>query len=350
MTAILVLVVAALGPPAAPDLVALPAAPQVEGVVAGAPKELRPLEAALGDSLGRQGLGLALTRADRITADEVTRVVGRAEHVVARFRLDLTSLPLAKLYLLDGERRRVYVRWLSLPRGLDPVAVELIRFVVESSVEAIRAGRDIGVSREEYDRSLKAPAGPLAPSALGPPASPPLRPPAVELVAAIKYESTLMARGHYQQGPGISLGARLPHLWIGADLLARLPMTIVGDTADARIWAGAMRVTGAIPLISSRLASLAAGLGAGIDVSQIRPGASRADLTATPSFWATSPFLRLFTAVERDFGRLSVAAVIGVDIDLLGERYVVAEASGKQEVFVPGRARPLAAILLGARR
>jgi hypothetical protein len=350
MTAILVLVVAALGPPAASDLDASPRASRVEGVVAGAPKEVGALEAALGDSLARQGLDLVVTTADKIGADEVTRSTGGGEHVVARFRLDLTSFPLAKLYLLDGDRRRVYVRWLSLPRGLDPVAVELIRFVVESSVEAIRAGHDIGVSREEYDRSLNAPVGQPATSALAPPASPPLRPPALELVTAIKYEGTLMARGHYQQGPGISLGARLPHLWIGADLLARLPMTIVGDTADARIWAGALRVTGAIPLISSRQASLAAGLGAGIDVSRIRPAASRADLTAAPPFWATSPFLRLFAAIERDFGRLSLAAVIGVDIDLLGERYVVADASGKQEVFVPERARPLAAILLCARR
>jgi hypothetical protein len=350
MTAILVLVVAALGPPAASDLDTSPRAPRVEGIVAGAPKGLSALAAALGDSLARQGLDLVLTTADKIGADEVTRSTGGAEHAVARFRLDLTSFPLAKLYLLDGDRRRVYVRWLSLPRGLDPVAIELIRFVVESSVAAIRAGHDIGVSREEYDRSLNAQVDPSAISSLAPPAPPPLRPPPLELVAAITYEGTLMARGHYQQGPGISLGARLPHLWIGVDLLARLPMTVVGDTADARISAGALRVTGAVPVISSRHASLAAGLGAGIDVSQIRPAASRADLTATPPFWATSPFLRLFTAIERDFGRLSVAAVIGVDIDLLGESYVVAEASGKQEVFVPGRARPLVAILLGAQR
>ena len=319
-------------------------------MVAGAPKELRVLGAALGDSLARQGLALVLTTAGAIDADQITRVTGGAERVVARFRLDLTSLPLAKLYLLDGERRRVYVRWLSLPRGLDPVAVELIRFVVENSVEAIRAGRDIGVSREEYDQSLNPSVAPRAGASPAPPVAKPDRPSRRALVASVEYEGTSMGRGRYQQGPGISVVARLRHAWISADLLARIPMTIVGDTADARIQTGALRVTGAVPLLSWRQASLAAGLGAGIDVSQIRPTAGRADLTATPSFWATSPFLRLFTAIGRDFGRLSVAAVIGLDIDLLGERYVIAGTSGTQEVYVPGRARPLTAILVGVRR
>jgi hypothetical protein len=343
MTAILLLIVTSVVSP-------LVTAPQVEGVVAGAPKEVRSVESALRSSLGRQGVALVLTTSDRIGPDQVTGGAGGSENVVARFRLDLTSSSSARLYLLDGERRRVYVRVLSLPRGLDPVAIELIRFVVESSVEAIRAGRAIGVSREEYEKSV---ARPQAPSPVQPsvrPVLPSPRPPASDLVAAVKYESTLMARGRYQHGPGISLAVRLPRLWLGVDVLARIPMTIVGDAAEARIYSGALRVTAAIPFMSSRLVWLAAGAGGGIDVTQIRSTSSRPDFEATPPFWATSPFLRLFAAIGRDFGWLSTAFVVGLDVDLLGERYVVAEVSGKQDVLVPERARPLAAILIGVRR
>jgi hypothetical protein len=371
MTAIFLLIVASTG---ASSLGTTPAAPRVEGVLAGKPEELRSLEAALRKTLARQGLALIMTTAARIDADKITRVAdgvqdaardgedgdahGGSERVVARFRLDLTSSSAAKLYLLDGERRRVYVRWLSLPRGLDPVAVELMCFIVESSIEAIRAGQAIGVSREEYDRSLSSPIRPPAalppvpPPALAtsPPVLPPRRSPSLGLVAAVRYEGTLMARGRYQHGPGISLALRLLHLWIGADLLARIPMTLVGDAAEARIQAGAFRITGAVPLVSSPQASVAAGIGGGVDVSRIQPAASRFDLVAASAFWATSPFLRLFVAVERDFGRLSIAAVAGLDIDLLGEHYVVAEAAGNREVAAPQRARPLAALLLGWRR
>jgi hypothetical protein len=346
-TALLGLIVVAAP---ASALATAPPATRVVGVVAGAPKELGVLEAALGDSLAQQKLALVLTTADSIAAADVTRNAGDAEEVIARFQLDLTALPLAKLYLVDGGRRQVYVRWLSLPKGLDPVAVELIRFVVASSVEAIRTGRKFGVSREEYDRSLNPPVGPPAGPSLPLATSSTPGPSPLDLGAAVKYEITQMGRGRFQQGPGISLAARLPHLWIGADLLARIPIMIGGQAADARIRAGALRITASVPILSSRDTSLAVGLGGGIDVSQVGPAARRPDLTATPPFWATSPFLRLFGTLAHDFGRLSLAGVVGLDVDLIGERYVVTETSGTPDVFAPGRVRPLAAILVGARR
>ena len=347
--AILALLVAlpAASAPATP-----PAAGQVEGVVAGAPSDLLALQAALGDALSAQGLTLVLTRADAIASADVTRDAGGAGDVTARFYLDLTSLPLAKLYLADGGRRRVYVRWLSLPRGLDPVALELIRFVIESSVEAIRAGRDIGVSRAEYDRSQLPPQpdGEPARSPVVPPPTPPEPPPSFVLVAAARYEATLMAPGQYQQGPGISVTARRPQLRIGVDVLARLPTTVIADAAGMRIFAGALRITAAVPVLSTARTSLLAGLGGGVDVSHIQPTTSRSDLRATPPSWATTPFVRLFAAVERDFGRLSVGGVVGVDVNLLGEHYDVVAASGRQEVFSPARLRPLVAIVIGLRR
>jgi hypothetical protein len=159
-----------------------------------------------------------------------------------------------------------------------------------------------------------------------------------------------MARGRYQHGPGISVTARLSRLRIGADVLLRLPVSVRDDAADIRIAAGALRIRAAVPVLSAGGTSVSAGLGAGVDISRIEAATSRTDLAATPPFWATSPFLRLFAAVDRDVGPLSLAGIVGVDLDLLGERYLVAASSGSEEIFAPERLRPLVAIAIGLRR
>ena len=58
--------------------------------------------------------------------------------------------------MTDGARRRVFVRRIPLQHGFDAVARESVLFVVESSLEAMLAGQEIGVSREEYRRELEA--------------------------------------------------------------------------------------------------------------------------------------------------------------------------------------------------
>ncbi len=360
MTAILALVAAAfavhapVGPlPCALFAATAPAAPQVDGIVdsvttgivdgviAGTPDELRLLRDVLGDSLSRQGLVLDLKSADRIIPDDVTRTWGTPGQAAARFRLDLTSPPIAKLYLTNGDRSRIHVRWLSLARGLDPVAIELVRFVIESSIDEIRAGRSIGVSREEYEASIGKPAT-EQPS--------PIPDPPLHLVAAAAYEGTLLGGGHHHQGPGLSLSARLPRLWVGADVFTRLPTTIGDDVAGARLAVHGFRVSATLPVLNARPLTLALGSAAGIDATQIRPRISQPDLTAAPPFWATTPILRVFAAVEYLLGRLSVGAIVGLDVDLLGERYLVADTNADREAFVPWRFRPVAAITLGLRR
>ena len=373
---------------AGPSTLGGPADGVIDGVVAGTAEDLRAIDAVLGDSLSRQGLVLELRRAARIAPDDVTRAApgrgGDPERVVARFSLDLTSLPLAKLYLTDADRRRVYVRWLSLGRGIDAVSTELLRFVIENSIEAIRAGREIGVSREEYETALGTTASdttaprttrqgtdvltqperepqtqPAAPTTESPrqprgrratPAgvSPDFVSPNFGVSAG--YEGTLVKEGKIQQGPVVWSSIRLPRLWIGGCLLGRLPTTIGDPTAEARMSSVGVRLIAAVPVANGEGLSLSLGAGAGIDVSQIRPGASGPGLAPESPFWATTPFGRIMGAVEYIVGHVSVAAAVGVDFDLLGERYVVAETAAERAVFVPWRVRPVATLLLGLAR
>jgi hypothetical protein len=111
-----------------------------------------------------------------------------------------------------------------------------------------------------------------------------------------------------------------------------------------------VRLIAAVPVANEGGLSLSLGAGAGIDVSQIRPGASGPGLASESPFWATTPFGRILGAVEYIVGHVSVAAAVGVDVDLLGERYVVAETASERAVFVPWRVRPVATLLLGLAR
>ena len=159
-----------------------------------------------------------------------------------------------------------------------------------------------------------------------------------------------MKEGKLQQGPVVFSSIRLPRLWIGGCLLGRLPTTIGDPTAEARMTSVGVRLIAAVPVANEGGLSLSLGAGAGIDVSQIRPGASGPGLAPESPFWATTPFGRILGAVEYIVGHVSLAAAVGVDFDLLGERYVVAETAAERAVFVPWRVRPVATLLLGLAR
>ena len=83
-----------------------------------------------------------------------------------------------------------------------------------------------------------------------------------------------------------------------------------------------------------------AGLGAGLDFTHVAPAVSTPSLQPASAFWAVAPSLTPFVAVERSFGRISVAVAAGAEIHLLDERYAVKTATDTRNVFVPARVRP----------
>ena len=136
----------------------------INAVLAGDPTASDRVLAVLRSTLDRQGVDLVAVSADRIDPLDVARCpLDRSPTgPVAHLWLDLTAGPPA-MYLLDVRSGLVYVRPLAVHPDPDVVELELIRLVVDSSVEAILKGRALGVSRDEFERSL-AP----APVACGP--------------------------------------------------------------------------------------------------------------------------------------------------------------------------------------
>src|SRR5262249_13846350 len=126
------------------------------------------------------------------------------------------------------------------------------------------------------------------------------------------------------------------------------PLSIAGDGVQARLSAGGIGLSGAARLFGFGQLSVSAGLGGGFDLTRIEPTGTAPDLQAAAAFWARSSSVRTFVEIERVFGKLAVAVALGMEADLLAERYTVRTGSEARDVFVPRRFRPEAAVLIGA--
>jgi hypothetical protein len=324
---------------------------QVELIIGAKANEAALLEPSIREMLAPKKLTLVTTRKAVVTAQDVAAAIApptEATRSLARVLLDFTSPGQATLFLIDPRRGRAFVRRMPLPHGLDAVARAGARLVVEESVDAILEGREIGVSREEFERSvLPAPPAaevPRAPAVLATAPTPnPTR-----LLLAAGYEVVAMGSGEYQQAARVALGARFARVQIAAAARLATPVSIAGDSVQTRLSTGAVSVSGAGRLASLGSLSVTAGLGAGLDFTRVESAVTAQDLQPAPAFWALGPLIQPFAQIERIFGRLSVAVAIFADIHPLAERYTVRTGGNARDVFVPSRIRPAAALLIGA--
>ncbi len=350
------LIICAATPPAAwAD--GRPVSRRVELVVARPldSEELKRFETALRDVLLAKSLGLSSVRKDTVTPEDValatTASPGDAASIAARLFIDFTAAGHATLFLIDPRRGRIHVRRVMLDHGFDAVAREGMLFVIQQSIDAILEGREIGVTREEYQRSVVVPPPP-------PPAPPPPTVPIPPRVATPPtgdrtlllgggYDGVAMGSGAYQHAARLVFAARLARVQIGAGARFSAPLSIAGDGVQARLWAAGVSVSGAARLLVLGNLSVSAGLGGGLDITRVEPAVTGSDLQATTVFWARGPSLRTFVEIERLFGNLSLSLVLGAEAHLLAERYTVKAGSDTRDVFVPRRLRPEAAVLVG---
>ena len=238
-----------------------------------------------------------------------------------------------------------------LANGLDAVARASVRFVIEQSIDAILEGREIGVSREEFQRSVAPPPPAVEPPQPAPaPAPAPVPAPAPttnQLLLAGGYEGLAMGSSEYQHAAKVVVAARFDRLQIAGAVRLAAPMSIAGDGVQARLSAGGVSLSAAGRFLSLGNFSVFAGLGVGLDVTRVEPAVTAPDLQPAASFWARGPSVQGFAEIERLFGRISVAVVVGAEVHLLAERYTVRTDGATRDVFVPRRLRPAAAVLVG---
>lgn len=319
-------------------------------LIIGAPaKEAQLLEPALREMLVAKGLEVAATRKTAVTAQDVAAAIAppkEASPPVARALLDFTVPGEATLFLIDPRRGRVHVRRMALAHGVDAVARASVRLIVEQSIDAILEGREIGVTREEFQRSVAPPPAVPAPVPVAPAAAPP-PPSETHLQLAGGYEGVALGSGEYQHDAKIVFAVRFTRVKVAAAARVGAPVSIAGDGVEARLASGGVSVSGAARFPSIESFQLSAGLGAGVDVTRVEPTVTTPDLQPAGTFWASGPSLLAFAEVERVFGRISVAIAGGAEAHLLAERYTVRTATETRDIFVPRRVRPAAAVLVG---
>jgi hypothetical protein len=327
---------------------------QVDLIIGAAAGDTALLEPAMRDMLVKKGLAVDTTRKAVVTAQDVAAAIApprEATPSVARVLLDFTTAGQGTLFLIDPRRGRVYVRRMALAHGLDAVARASVRFVVEQSVDAILEGREIGVSREEFQRTALPPAPVAAPPpAPAVPLAPPRpAPPPTELALAAGYELVAMGSGEIQHAAKLAVSARRARLDFAAAARLAAPISIAGDGAQARLWTTGVALSGAVAFAHTGDLSVLAGLAAGIDFTHVAPSVTSPGLQQATAFWAAGPWLRPFAGAEWTAGRLSVALAAGAEVHLLAERYTVKTATDTRDVFAPARVRPTAALLIGLR-
>ncbi len=328
-------------------------------------EQMTRLEAAVHDAVATTHLLVVAARAARIDLADVLST-GRpgkgapvSETTVARLWIDAAGGSPATLYLTDGERRRVYVRRVPLESGLlDRVALESIAFIVESSVSALVAGREIGVSREAFAQSMVAvPALPITTTGAGTPATPrpspvaPSYPRWASLVAA--YEIVRAAPVPYQHRIVIEYRSSWRRARVGMAAYAAAPQRISGPLVGARLLTTGANLTAGAHWPTGGTFDLSAGAGLGIEATRVDPVVSTAMLRATPPLWSSALSMRGFGLVERALtplgARWVVGLLVGVEVHPSPERYLISAGPGSQVALQTPRWRPVAGVLIGTR-
>jgi hypothetical protein len=330
----------------APARTATAVEPQrVEISIAAEPDVSESVSAVLRDSLGRRGLEVNATAVPRIDPLQLVRssAAGSPTGLVARVWLDLAAKQ-PTLYLIAEPSGLIYTRPLAVHAEPDPVELELIRFLVDSAVQAILEGQALGISRDEFERSLAAPV--VTRPAPGPPPLPPA--PAVrkarpKWTITAGYTGARLSSGVFAHGPEVGTELRWPRLHLGITLLQWLPVTLTSPDVNAILLSSGLRVFAAVPAAIGTRMQASFGIGAGIDVTRVAPGGTG----ARPTFWVTDPLALAIATFQRSFGRVIGAVDAGVDFELLGARYSAIRPGGAVVIWTPQHWRPFVAARLG---
>jgi hypothetical protein len=220
------------------------------------------------------------------------------------------------------------LRPLAVQADPDPVELELIRLVVDSSVEAILKGRALGVSRDEFERSLApapapepepepAPESEPAPAPEPAPEPAPKRAPKPESepapepepesepepeftwAIAAGYSGTMLSADSVAHGPELGAERRWPRLRLGMTLSQHFQQTVTRADVGMGLLSSGIRVSVALPKTITSHLSASFGLGAGVDATLVTPNGNG----AKSAFWVTDPLVRAMATLEHAFGR-----------------------------------------------
>lgn len=326
---------------------ALASGEHVPIVTAASETESEELAVVLREVLHRIDIEPELSRAERVDAASIVQPPEVHGDALARVWIDLTSSKTVTLYLVDRTWERILIRNLTRRPDDWEVLRESIGQIVESTVEALRSGATIGVSREEL--LPKPPPKRAAPPP--PPPSPPPREPAPPRRAPLRFSvgvsyrlSAFAPELPIVHGPAAAFRIESAGGWGGVlSGQLRVPATSDGSPVAIRLDTIATRLLGTRSLPIGRWA-LELGAGVGLDLTHVSPqiGSTAGPVSVSPP--TTYADAVLSASIGLRFGFVRLCALL--DAVPSNPAYTYRRNGQLEEALAPWPVRPGAALEL----
>lgn len=337
-----------------PLLAMPPSRGEVKIVVAGSDHSFAAIAKSLTESLSFIAVAPQFERVASVDPRSVAENQPPAQTLLAHLWIDAATDREVTLYITDAATLRVFVRRITLDHGLDAVAVEGLAFVAQSSLEALLAGKLIGMTRDDYEHSLDAAAprtAAHAPVAEKPALSPPdlkstTRPlaPTSHWHPSAGYELQGWNRATIRHEADLGIVHERWTLRLGMNLFATWPIQIHSGESGASLFSSGARLGVSRPLSPTSRLRLVPGLGFAVEVTRIRPELSAANAQPASTYFALDPTMRADLDIERSWGRWSLRGIVGADFAIRPVQYVITRQTATETVATPWRVRPFAGI------
>lgn len=339
--------------------------PQVQVAASGSSQTLTAMAGRISALEARLPIFIRWSELARIDVRDIVAsppTTQQTPRVLARVWLDLSHPERAVLFMTNARQDRFLVRVVPASGGDGELTRETLATVVESAIDALLAGAQIGLERAAAVREIEAQTGETIPAPVSPPvvvvaAAKPVPEPQPKILPAPTHPKILTLSAQYRgdaldDGPSLRHGVQLALSCRGFfkpsfDLLLAVtghyfPPFALGD-AGRRVnqhGGGARAALGATG--SAGLFSWQTGLGAGVDLARVTPkiGAD-SGLTATDDLFVALPMGTAFVAVAlRPKPWLELSLGAGVDVDFSGHHFDAQNSNDRTALISPWRAHP----------
>jgi hypothetical protein len=335
-----------------------PSRGDVRVVVAGDDRSFGVIAKSLTESLSFIGVTPQFDRVASVDPRRVAENHPLGQTLLARLWIDAATDREVTLYITDADTLRVFVRRITLDLGLDTVAVEGLAFVAQSSLEALLAGKLIGMTRDDFEHYLDvAAARTITPAPVVEKSAAPPPEPKVAYVAAVPSSNWHLVGGYELQGwdrttlrHELDLGIDYERrsLRFGMNLFGTLPIQFHSGDSGASLFSGGTRLTVSRPFAPTRELRLVPGLGFAVELTRIRSELSAPYAQPASSYFALDPTVRAALGIERSWGRWSLRALCGADFAIRSVQYVITREAATETVATPWRVRPFVSFAVAA--
>ena len=331
-----------------------PGSGEVKVVVAGNDRSFAAIARSLTESLSFIAVAPRFERVAAVDPRSVAENHQPVPSLLAYLWIDAATDREVTLYITDAATQRVFVRRISLDHGVDAVAVEGLAFVAQNSLEALMAGKLIGMSRDDYEHSLDAAAPrtvvrpPVAENAA---VSPPVLKGTNQSFAPTSswrpwagYELQGWNRVTIRHEADLGISCQCSTLRLGMSLFATWPIQFHSGDSGASLFSSGGRLDVSRPFSPTRNLRVVPGLGFAVEATRVRPDLNAPNAQPASPYFALDPTVRADLGMEHSWGRWSLRGIFGADFAVRPVQYVITRQTETATVATPWRVRPFVSI------